>query len=294
MKLGVLGALPRSPDELTTAALEHVRAMGFTGTGFPTGAPPESITLDRAREIGHMFTDAGLDMVEYGRYMSDLVHPDAAVRREHIASLGVALRVASAAGCMAVISGAGSRNSGNAWWPHSDNYSSETLDRLVASLREAVKPAEDEGVLLGLEGSTLTPLRDARTAREVVDAVHSPALRAHLDPVNWITWDTIYNTGPAVEAMFETLGPERILSAHNKGVAAENKVGVHISETVTGAPDDIFDHAAILRVAARMPDDFYLVIEHLTLEQMPAAREHLLRIADQIGVPIGEKAGQAC
>jgi hypothetical protein len=84
--------------------------------------------------------------------------------------------------------------------------------------------------------------------------------------------------------MFQTLGPKRILSAHNKGVAAENKVGVHISETVTGAPDDIFDHAAILGVSAQMPTDFYLVIEHLMLEQMPAARQHLLRIAEQIGV----------
>jgi hypothetical protein len=35
-----------------------------------------------------------------------------------------------------------------------------------------------------------------------------------------------------------------------------------------------------------MPPDFYLVIEHLTLEQMPAARQHLLGIADQIGVRI--------
>jgi hypothetical protein len=84
--------------------------------------------------------------------------------------------------------------------------------------------------------------------------------------------------------MFDLLGPEHILSAHNKGIAAENKVGVHISETVTGAPDDIFDHAAILRVGSRMPTDFYLVIEHLPLEQMPAARQHLLSIAERVGV----------
>jgi len=49
-------------------------------------------------------------------------------------------------------------------------------------------------------------------------------------------------------------------------------------------PMYIFDHAAILRVGASMPPDFYLVIEHLSLEQMPAARQHLLAIADRIGV----------
>jgi sugar phosphate isomerase/epimerase len=260
--------------------------MGFSGTGLPTTYSPTSLSLERAREIGRMFADAGLDMVEYGRYQTTLIHPAAEVRRDNIADLTSALRLARAAGCMAVITGAGSYNPGNNWWPHPENYSRATFDRLVESLREAVKAAEDEGVLLGLEGSTLTPLRNAHTARAVVDAVGSPALRAHLDPVNWITWDTIFCTGQAVDSMFEKLGPERMLSAHNKGVTAENKVGVHISETVTGAPDDIFDHAAILRVAARMPPDFYLVIEHLTLEQMPAARQHLLGIADQIGVRI--------
>jgi sugar phosphate isomerase/epimerase len=292
MKLGVLQALPARLEDLRPDRLEHIRDMGFTGTGLPTSYAPDAISLERASEIGRMFADAGLDLVEYGRYHTTLVHPDAQVRRENIADLASSLRIARAAGCMAVITGAGSLNPGGAWWPHPDNYSRETFDRLVDSLREAVKPAEDEGVLLGLEGSTLTPLRSAETARKVLEAVGSPALRAHLDPVNWITWDTIFSTGPAVAAMFETLGPERILSAHNKGVTAENKVGVHISETVTGAPDDIFDHSAILRVAAQMPPDFYLVIEHLSLEQMPGARQHLLAIAKQIGVTVGDVDGK--
>jgi sugar phosphate isomerase/epimerase len=284
MKLGVLQALPPRLEDLRAERLTQIRQMGFTGTGLPTTYSPGEISPEQARHIGAMFTDAGLDLVEYGRYHANLVHPDPHVRREHISDLRDAIRVARGAKCMAVISGAGSHNPESMWWPHPDNYSHETVDRLVGSLREAVKAAEDEGVLLGLEGSALTPIRNAQTAREVVDSVGSPALRAHLDPVNWITWDTIFCTGQAVDAMFQTLGPERILSAHNKGVAAENKVGVHISETVTGAPDDIFDHAALLRVGAQMPTDFYLVIEHLTLEQMPAARQHLLRIAEQIGV----------
>jgi hypothetical protein len=36
-----------------------------------------------------------------------------------------------------------------------------------------------------------------------------------------------------------------------------------------------------------MPPDFYVVIEHLTIEQMPAAREHLLKVAREIGVAFG-------
>jgi hypothetical protein len=64
----------------------------------------------------------------------------------------------------------------------------------------------------------------------------------------------------------------------------EPKLIIHISETVTGLPDDIFDHASLLKNAATMPSDFWVLIEHLTREQMPAARDHLLRIAGSLGV----------
>ena len=91
-------------------------------------------------------------------------------------------------------------------------------------------------------------------------------------------------SGDATREMFATLGPGRLLSAHSKGVAVEDKLIIHMSETVTGAPDDLFDHAALLREAARMPKDFYVALEHLPVERMAAARQHLLNVAAQIGV----------
>lgn len=284
MRLGVLQALPRSLAELTPAAIARVRAMGFTGTGLPASDPPETIADGRAGEIGRMFADAGVELVEYGRYQTTLVHPDATVRRQNVASLREAFRVARATGCPAVITGAGSLNPKGNWFPHPENFAPATVDRLIATLKEAAKAAEDSGVLLGLECHTVTPLRDAATTRRVLDAVGSPALRVHLDPVNWMTWETVYQSGAATAAMFETLGAARLLGAHSKGVAVEDRLIIHMSETVTGAEDDLFDHAALLRQAATMPSGFYVVIEHLTLEQMPAARAHLLRVADGLGL----------
>jgi len=284
VRLGVLGFLPRRVDELVPAQLRQLRELGFTGTGFPGGDDPATIPTARAAEVGRMFRDEGIDLVEYGRYSTTLIAPDVAARRQNLADLREACRVAKAAGCPAVITGAGSHNPRGAWFAHPDNYTPETLDRLIATLREAATLAEDAGVLLGLECHTVTRLKDARTARAVLDAVASTALRVHLDPVNWMTWETVYQSGAATAAMFDTLGAERLLGAHSKGVTVEDKMIIHLSETVTGAPDDLFDHAALLRLAARMPHDFYVAIEHLTPVQMPAARDHLVRIADQVGV----------
>jgi len=283
VRLGVLGFLPRRVDELVPAQLRQLRALGFTGTGFPGGDDPATIPTARAAEVGRMFRDEGIDLVEYGRYSTTLIAPDIAARRQNLADLREACRVAKAAGCPAVITGAGSHNPRGAWFAHPDNKRCETLNQLIATLREAATLAEEAGVLLGLECHTVTPLKDVATARAVLDAVDSPALRVHLDPVNWMTWETVYESGEATTAMFDILGAEHLLGAHSKGVTVEEKMIIHLSETVTGAPDDLFDHETLLRLAARMPRDFYVVIEHLTPAQMPAARDHLFHVAARIG-----------
>jgi sugar phosphate isomerase/epimerase len=284
MKLGVLQFLPSHFGELSTDLIRQIRRLGFTGTGLPTGDDPARVSTAAAREVGQLFSDAGVELVEYGRYMTNLVSPDPRSRQQNIESLKEAFRVSRAAGCPAVITGAGSLASHGPWSPHPDNFAPETLDRLVASLKDAAKGAEDAGVTLGLECHTVTPLKDAATTRAVLEAVGSPALKVHLDPVNWLTWETVYHSGDATSKMFQTLGVERLLGAHSKGVTVEPELIIHINEAVTGSANDIFDHAALLRQAALMPSDFYVVIEHLNPEQMPAARAHLLEIAKQIGV----------
>lgn len=213
MRLGVLGFLPRRVDELVPAQLRQLRALGFTGTGFPGGDDPATIPTARAAEVGRMFRDEGIDLVEYGRYSTTLIAPDIAARRQNLADLREACRVAKAAGCPAVITGAGSHNPRGAWFAPPDNKRRETLNQLIATLREAATLAEEAGVLLGLECHTVTPLKDVATARAVLDAVDSPALRVHLDPVNWMTWETVYESGEATTAMFDILGAEHLLGA---------------------------------------------------------------------------------
>jgi sugar phosphate isomerase/epimerase len=286
MRLGIAQLLPTELSAIDGAAIRRVREMGFAGAALFVFDPPREISSERAAAIGRMFADEGVEIAEYGQYQVTLVDPDERARTANIATLRDACRVARALGCPGVIAGAGSLHPSNRWAPHPDNRQPETIDRLIGSLREAVQGAEQEGVVLALECHVLTPLYDAQTTRDVLDAVGSPALKVHLDPVNWLTIDTAYANGPAIAEMFATLGPERIYGAHSKGLVVGEQVVTHLSETYTGAPDDVVDHATIVRELARLPGDPYLVIEHLTVEQMPGARDHLLRIAAEIGVPL--------
>lgn len=286
MRLGIAQLLPTNLAEIDAAAVRRVREFGFAGAALYLHDPPDSVSTERAREVGRLCADEGVELVEYGQYQVTLVDPDRAVLAANLATLRDACRVARALGCPAVITGAGSLHPTNRWAPHPHNRAPETRDRLIASLREAVRAAEETGVILALECHTVTPLFDAAVTREVLDAVGSPALKVHLDPVNWMTFDTVYDNGPAIAAMFAILGADRIYGAHSKGVAIEERLIIHMNETYTGAPDDLIDHATVLREVAALPGDPYLVIEHLTIDQMPGARDHLLRIAERIGVAV--------
>ena len=286
MKLGIAQLLPTNLDEIDAAAVRRVRALGFAGAALYLHDPPDSVSTERAREIGRLCAAEGVELVEYGQYQVTLVDPDHAVREANVATLREACRVAAALGCPAVITGDGSLHPTNRWAPHPRNRAPETRDRLIAALGEAVRAAEVAGVVLALECHTVTPLYDAAMTRDVLDAVGSPALKVHLDPVNWMTFETVYDNGPAIAAMFQTLGADRIYGGHSKGVAVEDRLIIHMNETYTGAPDDLIDHATVLREVAALPGDPYLVIEHLTVDQMPGARDHLLRIAERIGVSV--------
>jgi sugar phosphate isomerase/epimerase len=284
MKLGIAGLLPNAISALDTNAFRNVASMGFTGSAFYVNDPPATITSDQAREIGRIATGEGIDLVEYGQYQTTFVDPDESVRATSLATVREACRVTRAVGCPAVIAGIGSLNPAGHWFPHPDNFSNETRERLLSSLATAVEFAEDQGVILALECHVTTSLRNAEVAREVLDAVGSTSLMIHLDPVNWITFETIYESAPAIQSMFATLGPQRIYGVHSKGARVENELIVHLNETVTGDDSDVIDHAAILRGMTTLPDNTYLILEHLPVDRIPGARDHLLAIADQIGV----------
>lgn len=286
MKLGIGGFLPSSFVEVTPEALRRVRELGFAGAAFYGPDSPTDVTTEQAREVGRICAEEGVELAEYGQYQRTLVDPEPAIRAANVAALQEAFGVAKALGCPVVITGAGSLSPDGHWFPHPQNRAPETLDRLIGSLREVVRGAEEEGVFLGLECHVATPLYNAAAARMVADAVGSPALKVHLDPVNWMTIDTVYDSGSAITEMVATLGPDLIYGAHSKGVAVESRLVVHLSETYTGAPDDLIDHASVLRELAKLPGDPYLLIEHLPVERMPTARDHLLRIAEKTGVPL--------
>lgn len=284
MKLGITGWLPGDPSAITPGILGEIREAGFSGVGVNFRVGLDGLTDGVCSGLRGRFADSGLDVVEMGMYSTNLVHPDAAVRAESVGSLQKAIGIAAKIGRPGVIAGSGSLNSQGAWFPHPENYQEPAHERMVAALKEAVKAAEAEGIVLALECHAFTALYSPKVAKRTIDEVGSKQLKIHLDVVNWITWQTIYRTGEAIRHMFELLAPGYILGAHSKGIEIENRLAIHMNETPAGAATDVLDHVAYLKEVAKLPANTYLVIEHTPVDLIPRTRDFVLAKAREAGV----------
>jgi sugar phosphate isomerase/epimerase len=285
MRLGLSDAiLPERMDLITAELARRVRELGFSGvfTRF-TEHDPFAVTEAQCRRVRELFEAEGVAMFQATGYRPALVHPDESARREASRTLREALRIAGQLGARAIDTGPGSMSPRGPWFPDPYNYTPQALEQLVKSVRECVGAAEEHGVLLCLEGHQLVTLRSAEVMREVIDAVDSPWVRVDFDPVNWITLETVYETGPAIGAMLETLG-DRIASAHVKDVFVEDRMVVHIEHCASGK--GILDTGAVLRGIERLDPEAPVIVEALSDDEVPEVRAFLMRVAEENGITV--------
>ena len=275
MRLAVSsGPLPDDIDAVDARLAAKVRELGFTGVGVHFGAvagsDPAELDTARCRRAREILAAHGVAIVQSWAFGANLAAPDA---RGQVGRLQESVRVAADLGAPTVICGPGSRNPRGLYWPHPDNHAPETLERLVARLREAAKAAEHHGIAIALEPHVATALDTPKRAREVVDAVGSPGVRVNLDPVNFVgDLRTLFDAEPLLDRVFAALAGVAT-SGHVKDVYAEERLVVHLSETLIG--DGSFPIASYLRRFEQALPDAYLIVEHLPEELVAQAKAAL-------------------
>ncbi len=285
MRFGVSGDLiPADMDEITPALTARVRALGFSGVFSRFRAnDPHTTTREQCARARAVLDDADLTMYQCTGYWQCLIHPDEAQRREAVRTLQAALRVAGWLGARGIDTGPGSMNPRGPWLPHPDNWAPWAREQLVKSLKECAPVAEECGVILSLEGHQLVTLDTAETMRAVLDEVDSPMVKCDFDPVNWITLQTVFATGPAVAAMVATLGPQ-IVSAHAKDVAIRDSLVVHIDNIAAGT--GILDYPTFLRLIEDLDPSYPVIVEAAAIEELPAVSDFLHRTAHECGITV--------
>lgn len=285
MRLGVCGGiLPANMDEISSELCQTVRDLGYSGifTRFRDN-DPFTTTRAQCERVKSILADNGIQLYQTTGYWQCLIHPDEEQRRQAVKTVQAALKIAGWLGSRSIDTGPGSMNPRGPWFPHPDNWTSLARRQLIRSLRECAPAAEDNGVYLGLEAHQLVTLKTPEVTRDMLDAVDSHWVRCDLDPANWITLETAFDTSAAINHMFDVLG-EHIVSGHAKDSRIEDRLTIHIDACCPGQGN--LDFATYFRRMEQLDPEYPLIVEGASYEQWPAASEYLHRVAREAGVHI--------
>jgi sugar phosphate isomerase/epimerase len=285
MRFGMSGCfLPEDMREVTPELCRRVRGLGFSGvyTRFRANSPFDTAehVLRQTRDV---LEGEGVRLFQTTGYWQNLVTPDEAMRGEAVKTLQAALRVAGALGARAVDTGPGSLNPDGPWFPHPSNWTFDARRQLVKSLKECARAAEDLQVYLSVEGHQLVTLDSAEVTREILDEVESPWVKCGFDSANWITLPTIFNTGPAIDHMFDVLG-ERIVSCHAKDIWVENRLTLHLQDGCPGK--GLMDFKTLFIRMQQLNPDYPIIVEGAATEDLPFVSELFRMTAAELDFPV--------
>jgi sugar phosphate isomerase/epimerase len=281
MRSGVAGMMPGDLSAVDDQVAARIRAAGFTGASCFLNEPLE-ITEAELGRVRATLAGAGVAVAQANTRYECLVNPDAALRQSAIQVLHRACRCTRWLGATNLLVRPGSLNPRGQWWPHPRNAHPETVERLISVLKAVVPAAEDEGIVLALEGHVVSPLSSPEIVRDVIESVGSPAVRFNADPVNYVgCLADAWNSTVFLNRFFDVVGRYAVVG-HAKDVMVEDRHVVHLSECVmgTGLLDlDTF----VRRFDAACPDGFALV-EHLPDDLVPQAKAALDAAAARAGI----------
>ena len=108
-------------------------------------------------------------------------------------------------------------------------------------------------------------------------------MKSDLDPANWIQLKTVFETGSAIDQMFDILG-EYIISGHAKDITITNSHTLHLPTTSVGK--GLLDFRTYLRRMENLNPDYPLIVEGSSENELPEASAYLHQIAKELDIDI--------
>jgi sugar phosphate isomerase/epimerase len=212
---------------------------------------------------------AALSLVAIGGYRN-LVAPDATKRRAYIAFLQRCLELAPLLGTAIVATETGTRHRESEWAPSPENQGREAWETLCASLHELLPVAEQHGTILAVEGHVNHVVNTPERLAQLLEQFPTPHLQVVLDPYNYLGQNVLPRKEEVVAAFLQQF-KDRFVLAHLKDVSQ------HGAESDTPAfGQGVFPQQLYLDFLRRERPDLPLILEHVSLAQIPEVLEQLL------------------
>jgi sugar phosphate isomerase/epimerase len=282
MRFGVLGVIWSDWTDVTYQSVAFARELGFSGMGAHLTVPGSSISDRVAANVRECIDGNGLDFFQLWGPYPTIISADEEVRRAGVEGARDIVRLAARIGVPEAGVRPTSHNPRGDWWPHPENHSQASEDRLVRSISEILETAVVEGVGIVLEVHSTSTLDTVERVRRVIERTDPEHVRVNIDTVNFVRdLPTAFDPTPMIDEFFDVLGSQ-CSTVQVKDFYLEDRFVVHISETIPGT--GMMDLDTVLRRTAALGNDMYAVIEHLPVGQIGLAKQNLTERAQALGL----------
>ncbi len=237
-----------------------------------------------AREYFQAAKEAGAVVAEVGVW-KNVIAPDRKEREAALAYAKAQLAFADEMGVPCCVNIAGSR--GSRWdGAYKENYSRETYDLVVVSVREIIDAVKPRRAFYTLEPMPWMVPDGPDGYLQLIRDVGREQFAAHMDFVNML--NSPRRSLFALEFIrecFEKLGPF-VRSTHIKDSLMEASYTAFIRETAPGKGALDYEKV-LLTIAGHLPPDAPVLLEHMgSFEEYAAAYDHVAAAAQKAGVPV--------
>jgi sugar phosphate isomerase/epimerase len=284
VRFGVLGVIWSDWTDVTYESVAVARELGFAGIGAHLTVPASTITQAVGENVRDAIAGNGLEFLQlWGPYPS-IISPDEEVRRAGVEGARDIVRLAARLGVPQAGVRPTSHNPRGDWWPHPENHSQASEDRLVRSLDEILEVAAEAGVTVVLEAHATSTLDSPNRVRRVIERTDPARVTVNIDPCNFVRdLPTAFDPTAMIEEYFDLCG-EHCATVQIKDYYLEDRFVVHISETIAGT--GMMDIDTILRRSEALGPETWVVVEHLPVSQIGQARRHLGERATALGIAV--------
>jgi len=284
MLLGVAGLVPGDWKSIDGAVLDNVADHGFKTVQIRVSDPQSMKDKDIAR-LKSMFEGRGFEMPQtVGNYGGKLIAEDETERKNEIKFVKRMVNITARLGSPNTYLRPGSLNPKGGWMPHPENHSERVFDRLVDSTKQICQVAENEGIMMAVEGGAVCPIYSPQRMKDLIDAVGSKALGLNMDPVNFVgSLDIAYDTTSLINEFYELI-PDRIVGAHAKDFTVVDALLPHFEESIIDEPESLLDNEALLVGLQKVNPKAHVLVEHLPDDKIPVAAAGIRRVAERAGI----------
>lgn len=258
MRLGISSGLYH---ETPSQWAEQLKSMGCRSAVFP-------LNCNDSREKINAYVEAAAEndivIAEVGIW-NNMLDADSEQRKKNIDYAVRQLILADEIGAVCAVNIAGTPHAARWDGPHRENFSAETFEMTVETVKSVLRQADPKKTHFSIESMPWMIPSSPREYLKLIEQVAHPMFSAHLDIVNMITSPRRYFFNDEfLKECFEIL-KGRICSCHLKDIRLKDEFTFQLCECAPG--EGTLDMETLYELCEKENPHMPVLIEHLSSDE---------------------------